>query len=294
VASDIQLPGATLELPGPGPDLVIRAGPVPDALEAPTAEAPTWQTDGRRVRLQIPDIGRFLVCGREIRYRADGNAGAVDVAAFVGGPLLALCVSLRNRAVIRASAVCAGGNAVLFCGPSGAGKSTLAAALVARGHPLLVDDVCAVTIAPAPLAHPDTTSLKLWLQAIDRLRLGPAKVAPVRPCLEKHYVAPEAWASEPAAIGVVYHLRESRPPHASGIEALNVVDATVAFARTAYHPAMVEPLRARDLYFQVGAAVAGAAPVFHLTRPMTFDALYETADQLERHWAQIGLQERAA
>lgn len=294
MASDIELPGAIPDGRETQADVLIHSGPIPEALGAPIAEAPTWQATATDVLLCIPDIGAFLVRGGEILYSADPGAVAADLAAFLGGPLLALWLNLKGRAVVRASGICVNGKAVLFCGPSGAGKSTLAAALVARGYPLLVDDVCALTLTPRPLAHPDTTSLKLWRQAIRRLRLGPVKGAPVRPSLEKYHVDAAGWGLGPAPIGVVYNLRESRPPHGPGIEAPNVVDATLALRRSAYHSSMVEPLGGRDLYFQMAAAIASAAPVFHLTRPLTFPALPETADQLHRHWAEIGLLEAAA
>lgn len=299
VASDIELPGAIADPSQAPADVVIRAARVPEALEAPTAEGPTWQANGESVRLDIPGIGRFLICCGEIRYRADGGADAADLAPFLAGPLLALSLSLKGRPVLRASGVLVEGKAVLFCGPSGAGKSTLAAALAARGHRLLVDDVCALTLSPMtlaspPQAHPDTGSLTLWRQAIRALRLGRLQGPRLRPSLEKHHVAIGSTSAGPAPIRAVYNLRESRPPFASGIEAPNIVDAALVLRRNAYHPSMVEPLGRQGLYFQAGAAIAAAARVFHLTRPLTFAALPETVDRLQQHWAELGLMEAAA
>lgn len=62
------------------------------------------------------------------------------------------------------------GAAALFCA-SGAGKSTQPAALAQRSHPLVIDDVCTLTIAEngAPIVYPDGRQIKVWAQAIERL-----------------------------------------------------------------------------------------------------------------------------
>lgn len=54
----------------------------------------------------------------------------------------------RGDLMLHASAVVAGGRAVLFCGPSGRGKSTLALVLSREGFPVLAED--GVAVAPGP------------------------------------------------------------------------------------------------------------------------------------------------
>jgi hypothetical protein len=66
------------------------------------------------------------------------------------GIVLALWLERRGRAVLHASAVVVGGGAVAFLGAKGGGKTTAATALVAAGHPLLVDDLLALEVTDGP------------------------------------------------------------------------------------------------------------------------------------------------
>ena len=68
-----------------------------------------------------------------------------DIVAVLIGPVLAAALHLRGVPVLHASAVVVGGKAILVAGPAGAGKSTLTAGLVARGAPLLAEDLAALT-----------------------------------------------------------------------------------------------------------------------------------------------------
>lgn len=294
VASDIELPGA---VGGGDPlpaDVTIQSARVPQALQAPDAAGPTWELAGDTLLLRIPDVGRFLLRGgTDILYEPDG-APASDLAVFLSGPMMALLLDLRGQAVFRASAVWVNGKAVLFCGASGTGKSTLAAALTRRGYPLLADDVCAVSVGREPCAQPDASQLKLWSQAVLRLGLEARRGAPLRRGLEKYLLDPGGGIAAPGPIGAVYCLRETRPPHKSGIDAPNVVDAVIALRLNAYHPQMVRRLGRQDLYFHAAGAIANAAGVFHFTRPLNWAALPKALSALEGHWAQIGLLEAAA
>jgi GTPase SAR1 family protein len=202
----------------------------------------------------------------------------------------------REQIVLHASAVRVNGRAVLFCGPSGAGKSTLAAALAQRGYPLVNDDFCTVTAngADGPLVHPDGRQLKLWAQAIDRLDLAQSRGERVRKSLEKFYVEPSEVFTEPLALGAVYALREARPPHASGIERPNVVDAALILRRNAYRPLLVRRMDQKANYFHAATTIANVAGIFNLTRALDFAKMPEVITTLERHWLEQRLTEKAA
>jgi hypothetical protein len=62
-----------------------------------------------------------------------------------------------------------GGRACLFIGRSGAGKSTLAAWFHDRGHRVLADDVCAISLdGGKAMAMPGVPRLRLWKDAVER------------------------------------------------------------------------------------------------------------------------------
>jgi hypothetical protein len=298
VSSDLALPGL---IPSPNPhgaaDVAIRAGNVPPALEDGGIRGLNWQMAGDRFLLTIPGILRMLLTGgREIRYQAEGDAELRDAAIFVSGTGFGILLHQRGRIVLHASAVQVRDSAVLFCGPSGAGKSTLAAALVDRGHALLSDDLCAISMTPGgrPLVQADGRQLKLWDNAIDRLALTERRADPVRGRLRKFYVEPRVATAAPLTPAAIYMLREARPPHPPGIVRPSLVDGATMMRGNAYRPSLVRRMDQKDLYFRAAVAIAREAGLFTLTRAMNFADMPAVIGWLEAHWRETGLLERAA
>lgn len=297
VGSELELPGLIAAAAGGATDVVIHGGPVPATLAAAEASGPTWQIAGRQFLLRVPNVARFLLTeGNDIAFEPEPGGEPGDIPIFILGTVFGILLHQREQIVLHASAVRVNGKAILFCGPSGSGKSTLAAVLAKRGHRLMTDDVCALSIGTAgePTVHPDGRHLKLWAQAIDNLDLAANRGARVRSRLEKFYVEPGEAFSEALPLGAIYVLREARPPHVPGIERPNVVDATLLLRRNAYRPLLVRRMGQRANYFHAAAAIARAAGVFHLTRTLDFAKLPDTAAQLERHWLDLGMTDKAA
>ena len=299
MASEIELPGAiaAAQPAKAAPDIVLRAGPVPTALAQASARGPTWEIAGDRFLFRVPHVARFLLSGgHEIMFEAAAGVEAADLSIFLTGTVLGILLHQRGQVVLHASAVRVNSKAVLFCGASGAGKSTLAAALAQRGFPLVTDDFCAATISGngEVIVQPAGRNLKLWAQAIQKLDLAERRGAPVRSRLQKFFVEPTAAFSEPLPLGAVYALREARPPHQPGIERPNVVDAALILRRSAYRPQLVDRMGQKADYFRAATAIANVTGIFQLTRALNFDRMPEVAAQLERHWTDIGLTERAA
>lgn len=292
VASELNLPGL---IPGNSEqvvDVTIRRQPVPMMLDAAEAIGPTWQRAGNRFLLRIPNIARFLLeDGRSIAFEAEDIATPQDVAVFLSGSVFGILLHQRNHLVLHASAVLAGGKAVLFCGVSGAGKSTLAAALVERGYPLVADDQCAIELGGdgIPHIHADGRQLRLWERSIAELGLDGRRGEPMRNRLRKFYVDPAAASDAPVAVGAIYALTEIRDSEQPTVERPNVVDATKLLAANAYRPLLVRRLGQRETYFQGGAVIAATAGIFRLKRPLGFDRIAATITTLEEHWASIGL-----
>lgn len=298
VSSEIALPGLIARAPdGARAEVTIRRAPVPEALDDAVETRATFQIAGERFLLRIPGVARFLLTGgRDVAVACEDGTAEEDVAIFVLGTAFGILLHQRGQIVLHASAVKVGGRAVLFCGPSGAGKSTLAAALGRRGHAMVTDDVCAVAPGEGglPLVQPDGRQLKLWAQSIEKLELSESAGAPVRGRIEKFYVEPDRAAGEALPLGAIYMLRETRPPLKDGIERPNVVDAALSVRMNAYRPRLVFALEQRPQYLQFAASIAGRAGIFFLNRPMDFAAMPKVIAQLEEHWAQLGLTERAA
>lgn len=291
IDSDLALPGLDAREPEPpSPDIRIRHGAVPSALEDAEASGTTWARAGERFLLRIPGVARFLLTeGRDIVFAREDDTPDDDMAIFLATGALGILLHQRGEIVLNASAVEVGGKAVLFAGVSGAGKSTLAAALAERGYPLVTDELSVVHLRGGPLIHPDGGKLKLWAQAVDRLGLSGRRGAPVRPRIEKYFVEPARAVGGPLAIGALYDLWEARPPFVPGVSRPNVVDAALALRRNAYRPRLIGEFAQRPAYFHAVAAVAKSSGIFTLALVPDFGRMDEAVEMLERHWAEIGL-----
>lgn len=298
VASEFELPGMITRSPSPADEVDVRVvhaavdADIPDAGE----RGPNWQMAGERFVLTVPGIARMLVLGgREIRVAPADGASIAQAAIFVCGTGFGILLHQRRQMVLHASAVRVGQAAVLFCGPSGAGKSTLAAALGERGHDLVADDFCAISIRDGvPWLEPDGRRHKLWQHSITAMSMEDRREAPVRTEIEKYFVAPRVETTSPLPIAAIYRLHEARPPRVPGIAQPNIVDAALLIRRNAYRPPLVARMAHQDLYFQGAAAIAHKAGIYTLSRPLRFAAMPKVLGWLDDHWHSLGLMDRAA
>jgi len=116
------------------------------------------------LRIESPQAGAHQISrdGRTVRS-SPGEPPAWRWQRLLVGQVLPLVAALRGLEVLHASAVAHGGVAFAFAGNSGAGKSTLAAHLALRGHPMVTDDVLAISVGANghPQAHRGSTALAL-------------------------------------------------------------------------------------------------------------------------------------
>jgi hypothetical protein len=292
VDSDLVLPGLIDRPAGPA-EVTVRHGDVPENLPNPREDHATYQVEGDRFLLTIPDVARFLLeGGKSITYQLVGDGDAADAAIFILGTAFGILLHQRGDFVLHASAVRVGGHAILFAGSSGAGKSTMAAALVKRGYPMITDDVCAISLkkGDVPRVLSDGRQLKLWANSIERLELADAKGAAVRNKIQKFYVTPSMTDDTPLPVGAVYLLREARTG-GDTIQVTNFVDATLMLQRNCYRPRLVKALSQGAQYLQASAAVVAKAGVFMFQRTIDFRAMDNVIERLETHWRSLGFLE---
>src|SRR5690348_8122758 len=112
-----------------------------------------WATRGD-VCLRYAQTATFRIRnGSEIQVEPFDGADDRAVRLLLLGPALAVLLHQRGLLVLHASAVSFGKSVAAFVGEKGEGKSTLAAALHARGHPLVADDLVAVELDDRSIAR---------------------------------------------------------------------------------------------------------------------------------------------
>ncbi len=131
--------------------------------------------------------------GRDLVIEPAPGAEESELRLIMLGPALAVLLHQRGLLVLHASAAALTSDgshrAVAFMGDKGAGKSTTAAAMCARGHGLIADDLVAVDLSGAvPHVWPGFPHLKLWPEAAASTlddRATAASLARVHSQLEK-------------------------------------------------------------------------------------------------------------
>ena len=230
------------------------------------------------------DAADTIVWRRETRLRISSNEIVVDTAdedfarQCIVGPGLGVLLHRRGHLVLHGSAVDVGGAAVVLLGHKGAGKSTTAAALVARGHPLLTDDLVALDAGGAGdgrLVLSGPTQMKLWDASADLLGV---ETEPFMDGLDKGvwYGAPPAERAAP--LGLVCALawgdRLSLDP-LDGVRAFGDV-----FAH-AYAPRFLGSQAGASLVETCGRLVR-EVPCARLTRPQGLGGVEAVVAAIER------------
>jgi hypothetical protein len=157
------------------------------------------------------EVGSFLVrAGCEIVVDPRPGLDEQVLRLFLLGPVLAVLLHQRGHLLLHASAVAVNDEAVLFLGSAGWGKSTIAAALHARGHNLVTDDLAVLRVEESrPMLFPGFPQLKLWPEALVSLGDNPEKLPRCNPHLEKRArSATHRFSSRSLPVKQIYVLGE--------------------------------------------------------------------------------------
>src|SRR5579863_4327097 len=156
-----------------GPEVFVRRGRVKGLSAKPVAEGTTFRAIPGEAHLFWKSVGDLLVRGgKEVVVDPAPGVDERQLRLYILGPAMALLLRQRGRLVLHASALRVGEAAVLFLADSEGGKSSIAAALYARGHAVISDDVSSIEAGETQnsVVFPAVSELKLWPDAI--LALG--------------------------------------------------------------------------------------------------------------------------
>lgn len=273
---------------GVGPvDVMIHPGRVkwlPPPYAAVSGSG--WHAEATEAYLFWRDAGVvYIRQGREITVDPNPEVAEQVLRRLLLGPALAVLLHQRRRLVLHASGVAVGGRAVAFVGDSGHGKSTLAAALYARGHGILADDIAAVRVAtdgPA-VVFPGFPHLSLCPDALATLR-GTAAVPPAPQCgMEKLTCAtPSELPSAPLPLVRIDVLADGPAPR---VEPLRPQEALAELVRHSYCVRLLQAAGDAAWHFQLCAAVAHQVSVCRLQRPLALAAVHDLVSLVEEDMA---------
>lgn len=287
--SEVELPEFR---PGRGrPDITVRYGRVPEELDRPALRAPRAQASPGEYLLSVDGVARYWVRdGGEVVVDPAPGASEDDVRVFLLSSVMGVLAHQNGFLPIHASGVAVDGGCVLFAGSSGTGKSTLAAAFHRRGHPVVADDICAISLDAhgRPLVQPGYRHLKLWSDALRHVGKGLGEGRRIRPGADKYSVIlPDDAPSEPIPVRRIFVLSPElvRLEEDVTVNALLGRSKLTALRRETYRFRLVAGLGKSERHLELCHAVARTTPVTLVRRalhPAHFSRTLEVLEEMIR------------
>lgn len=248
LASEIPLPELTCSTSTACADAVIEIGDLKPVPEDAVSVGPGQWASGDRVWLGSDRVAGMLGStraprimvehGRRIVVEAGSEIELSAIRLYLLGNAIGALLHQRGFFVLHAGAVAVGDNVVAFAGFSGAGKSTMTAAMVDRGHEIVVDDVLAVdlTNAECPRAFSGFPQLKLYPEVTGTLGHPQSTLVTLHPDLPKLGHRPlRGFSHRSRRLSTIYILADSESESESPrIVGLTQAQAAIELIRHSY------------------------------------------------------------
>ena len=265
-------------------DVVIRRASVPEALPS--------VANGKEVLLDLPPTGRFLVRnGNEILIEPAPSSDDGEIQVYLLGTAFGVLCHQRGITPLHASAIDVADGCVGFVGETGAGKSTLVAALAARGHEVIADDVCFLQLGDKTDVQvwPGIRRIRLWQDAMVALGCDGPGVEREIHRYNKYLIPlrPPRNPTEPRRLHRLYHLYAASNGETPSVNRLRGAAAMEVLIQNIYRLGLAERTGHKPTAFALCAAAARDVPVFRFSRRLGFDVLDEGIEFLEDHLRDI-------
>jgi hypothetical protein len=228
------------------------------------------------------DAGLFLVQdGCKIRINPATGASDQLIRFYLVGRVMSILLYQRKLLVLHASVVAIDGKAVAFLGISGQGKSSLAAALYARGHGIVTDDVAPI-ISDRGLASiaPGFPQLKVSREVAAVVGFDANSLTSLHPDEARQgYRSSHKFPQAAIPLGCVYLL--AKAPELF-IERLSFQQAAIELMRHSRNALSRSSLGADNFYRC--SALAKICTIYRLDLPRSLELLPAVAQFVEEHF----------
>lgn len=213
------------------PEIVIRFGKTPSNLDDYSNSGVLFQSSSDRFLLRVENVANYcLKHQNEVIIEPSPKGEDYEIRNFLLGPVIGAIMQQRNLFALHGSALKIGDQGIILAGRSGIGKSTLTSALIYRGHQYLSDDISALGFDSkgAPFLYPGYTGIKLWQDAIKKLKINGEKRMLVRQNLQKYRIEQSsAHSNDSLPLNVIFIFQVKNTPgiEISEIKGLNKFQA---------------------------------------------------------------------
>jgi hypothetical protein len=244
----------------------------------------SWSISREYAELAIIGMGRFHVShGKNIYIHTVRDCDKQILQLIITTSLLAISLYQRKTLALHASAIQIGSKTAAFLGDSGAGKSLIAGGLVARGYPMLTDDLAALTFySSRPYIQPGFPIIKMAPKEYTKLGFNgrrnihlPANRDKVGCVFSDHFV------TEPKQLGCIFVLNIGNERK---IRKLSLKDSFMQLISNS--PPAIWDVLPDEIHFEHIAKLAHSVPVYVMTREKNIKAIPEHAKMIEEFMLQ--------
>ncbi len=271
-------------------DVTIKFGRIDESWNQRTPEDTWLLVDDQDIFVRINDVGQFLISrGESVVYQPSG-ANVAEAWLYVEGVITGALLHQRQIWPLHASAVVNPfGTVTAFIGQRGVGKSTLLFELLRRQHPLVADDIAAITLDKQgrPTVYPGFPQGKLCVDAAENFGLNVAELAPIRnPERQKVAVPYSASFSQiPRSLSEVYLLERGVGETVNCTE-LKGIEKLRQLSDNTYRLELLAGDKDFQRLFRNITQASQHVKAFRLSRPSEGNTVQELANLVEQRWNQ--------
>lgn len=266
-------------------DVIVRFGPVAIGLSDASDSDRVVMGDSQEVNIFWKDVGGFCIRnGNEIIVDPIPGIDERAIRPLILGTSLGILLSQRDLMVFHSSVVEFPSGCGAFMAARGWGKSTTAAALYARGHRFVADDIMALDDTGDEFtARPGYPQIKLWPDAAEAVGEDPSRLDRVQPDYEK-LARPvrEHFVRERIPLRGVFVLDVGENVEVERLTGSKALMGLLPHWYGAQLDGELLELFGVDAHFKACNTLALRVPVYNIKRPHTLDCLSEVVLAIEK------------
>ena len=261
-------------------DLVMGPVSCPDVTK-------TYWCDERQLYIEIPEIAKYhLVVADNTLFIEPHHTltNLYTINTWLYGTVFAYLLQSRGYLVLHGSAVLVNNKAVIFSGDSGAGKSTIAAAMVARGYPLITDDVVALCYNEAGdlVVVPGPQRVKLWDDALIKLGHSSDGLQQITNKDNKYELPIGNYQSEQVSVAQFFELNHSTDCHKINFIQQIGHNKISTLIKNTYRYGMLRSMGKLTQHFKQVSRLASYIDIYSVTRPQNKYLLDELLHEISK------------
>ena len=248
--------------------------------------------------LRWSGLSEFLISanGRRIYYYRCPRASRESLGVYLLGQVLSFSLLSMGIESLHGTVVVVDSGAVAFVGDCGYGKSTLGAAMLARGFPILTDDLIALRQTAGQCeVQPGVPRIKLFPRVARRVFPRPGRGTRMNRGTRKLVLPLDEpdTASQPVPLRAIYVLspprRRKAPRTRLRVQPLAGRDAFLEVVRAAFNLLVQRGERLAG-QFRFATDLAASVPVRRLTYPRTLSRLPSVCDAVLKDFRGLAVQ----